>query len=114
MLSRPLAGDGVGEIVGRRISGAERAVGPDKIRVAEFAGRTGPVLLAAAPEIAAGEPAKYRRAAGMCAFALQGKKDFLDRVTQPAVSSNAELVCRSASPNAIAAAIATLSERRPG
>src|SRR5882724_3980929 len=112
--SGPLRGDGIGELRGRGIAAAQRSVGSDKIGVAKPARRRGAVLLAAAPEIAAGEPAKHRRAAGVCAFALQGQKDFLDRVTQPAVSLNAGLVCRSASPNAIATAIATLSERKPG
>src|SRR3954467_15111806 len=50
----------------------------------------------------------------MGAFALQGQKDFLHRVAHVAVSWIADLVCRNASPNAIAAAIATLSERKPG
>src|SRR3979490_384838 len=112
--SRPLRGDGVRKLRGRGVTAAQRTVGSDKIGVAKPARRRGAVLLAAAPEIAAGEPAKHRRAAGVCAFALQGQKDFLDRVTQPAVSLDAELVCRSASPNAIATAIATLSERKPG
>src|SRR5664280_1017063 len=48
VLSGPLAGNGVGEIVRRRIAAAERAVGSDKIRVAELAGRAGAVLFAAA------------------------------------------------------------------
>ena len=114
----PLRGDGVGEFVGRGIAAAQRAVGADKIGVAELAGRGGAVLLAAAPEVAAGKPAKHRRAAGMRAFALQGQKDLLDRVTHHLSSDRsspiAEPVCRSASPSAIAAAIATLSERKPG
>src|SRR5882672_6779006 len=86
--SGPLRGNGIGELPGRGIATAQRAVGSDKIGVAKPARRRGAVLLAAAPEIAAGEPAKHRRAAGVCAFALQGRKDFLDRVTQPVVSSN--------------------------
>jgi hypothetical protein len=113
-LSGPLRGDAIRKLLGRGVAAAERAVGPDKIGVAKTARRGVAILLAPAPEIAAREPAKHCRAAGMCAFALQGQKDLLDRVTQPAVSLNADRVCRNASPNAIAAAIATLSERKPG
>src|SRR3984885_11376531 len=108
----PLRGDGVGEFSGRGIAPAQRSVGADKIGVAKPACRAGAILLAAAPEIAAREPAEDRGPAGMRAFALQGEKDFLDRVTQRTVSWMLELVCRSASPSAMAAAIATLSERR--
>src|ERR1700682_502340 len=111
---RPLRSDGAGEIPGRGIAAAQRSIGADEIGVAELACCGGAVLLAAAPEVAAGETAKHRRAGGMRAFALQGQKDFLDRVTHRTVSSSAEPVCRSASPNAIAADIATLSERKPG
>src|ERR1035437_7382007 len=112
--ARPLRRTGIRKLPGRSIAAAQRSVGSDKIGVAKPARRRGAVLLAAAPEIAAREAAKHRRAAGMCAFTLQGQKDFLDRVTHRAVSLHCGLVCRSASPNAIAAAIATLSERKPG
>ena len=81
VLAGPLRGDGVGEFVGRGIAAAQRAVGADKIGIAELAGRGGAVLLAAAPEIAARETAKHRRPPGMGAFALQGQKDLFDRVT---------------------------------
>ena len=78
----------------------------------------GAVLLAAAPEVAAGKTAKHRRAAGMRAFALQGQEDLFDRVTHhlslEPIRRIAEPVCRSASPNAMAAAMATLSERKSG
>ena len=110
----PLRGDGVGEFVGRGVAAAQRAVGADEVGVAKLAGRGGAVLLAAAPQVAAGETAKHRRAAGMGAFALQGQKDFLDRVTHHLSLNAAEPVCRSASPSAMAAAIATLSERKSG
>jgi hypothetical protein len=52
--ARPLRGDGVGEFVRRGVAAAQRAVGADKVGVAELAGRGGAVLLAAAPEVAAG------------------------------------------------------------
>src|SRR5450759_1926859 len=112
--ARPLRGDGIGKRLRRSIAAAQRSVGSDKIGVAKPAGRGGAVLLAAAPEVAAGKPAEHRRAAGMRAFALQGQKDFLDRVAHRVASLMVEPVCRSASPNAIAAATATFSERRPG
>src|SRR6185312_17340189 len=95
--ARPLRGNGIGELLGRSVAAAQRSVGPDKVSVAKPARRGGAVLLAAAPEIAAGEPAKYRGPASLGAFALQGQEDFLDRVTHRAVSFIAELVCRSAS-----------------
>src|ERR1700733_6741283 len=112
--SRPLRGDGIGEHLGGGVAAAQRSVGPDKIGVAKPACCGGAILLAAAPEIAAREPAKHGGPAGVGAFALQGQEDFLDRVTHRAVSFMAKLVCRSASPNAIAAVTATLSERMPG
>ena len=110
----PLPGDGLSELRGGGITATQRAVGADKIGVAKPAGRAGAVLLTAAPEIAACEPAEYRGPADMGAFALQGQKDFLDRVTHRVSPQMAGLVCRSASPSAMAAAIATLSERSPG
>src|SRR5882757_10852972 len=113
-LAGPLRGDGVGKFLRGRKAAAERAVGADEIGIAKLAGRGRAILLAAAPQVAAREAAKHRRAAGMGAFALQGQKDLLDRVTHHVSSLLTERVCRSASPNAMAAAIATLSERRPG
>ena len=59
-----------------------------QIGVAKPAGRAGAVLLTAAPEIAACEPAEYRGPADMGAFALQGQKDFLDRVTHRVSPTN--------------------------
>ena len=70
--SSPLRGDGIGEFRGRSIAAAQRSLGSDKIGVAKLTCRDAAVLLAAAPEIAAREPAKNRRAAGMRTFALQG------------------------------------------
>ena len=81
--SRPLRGDPVGKLGGRSVAAPQRSVGANKIGIAKLARRGGAVLLAAAPEIAAGEAAKHRRASGVRAFALQRQKDFLDRVTQP-------------------------------
>src|SRR5216684_1871449 len=83
----PLRGDGIRKFAGRCIAAAQRAVGSDKIGVAKPACRRGAVLLAAAPEVAAGEPAKHRGPAGMRAFALQGQKDFLYRITHWACSA---------------------------
>ena len=40
----------------------------------------GPVLLAAGPQVAAGEPAEHGRPAGVGALALQGVEDLLDQV----------------------------------
>src|SRR5229473_7035857 len=79
----PLRGDGIRKFAGRCIAAAQRAVGSDKIGVAKPARRRGAVLLAAAPQVAAREPAKHRGPAGMRAFALQGQKDFLYCVTHP-------------------------------
>ncbi|KAG1273001.1 hypothetical protein G6F65_011324 [Rhizopus arrhizus] len=52
------------------------AVGADEVGVAEGAGGAGAVAFAARPEITACKPAKYRRAACVGAFALQGLEDF--------------------------------------
>ena len=81
VVAGPLRGDGIGEFVGRGVAAAQRAVGADKVGIAELAGGGGAVLFAAAPEIAAGKTAKHRRAAGMRAFALQGQEYLFDRVT---------------------------------
>src|SRR3954469_4668685 len=80
MLAGPLSGDGVGEFICRGVAAAERAVGADKVGVAELAGGGGAVLFAAAPQVAAGKTAKHRCAAGMRAFALQGQEYLFDRV----------------------------------
>src|SRR5262249_30235280 len=61
---------------GRELTAA-RPVGPDKVRVAEPAHCRGAVNLAARPKVASGKPAKYRRASGLCALALQRLEDFL-------------------------------------
>src|SRR5262249_9110227 len=74
---------GVGEFIGAGKAAAQRAVGADEIGVAELTCGSGAVLLAAAPEIAAGEPAEYRRPPGMGAFALQGQKYLFDGVAHP-------------------------------
>ena len=81
VVAGPLPGDDIGEFVRRGVAAAERAVGADKVGIAELAGGAGAVLFAAAPEVAAGKTAKHRRAAGMRAFALQGQEDLFDRVT---------------------------------
>src|SRR6185295_10972758 len=119
IVAGPLPGDDIGEFVRRGVAAAQRAVGADKVGIAELAGGAGAILFAAAPEVAAGETAKHRRAAGMRTFALQGQKNLFDRVTHYLSSdcispATAVPVCRSASPNAMAAAMATLSERKPG
>src|SRR5712664_1414929 len=98
--SGPLRGNGIGELPGRGIAAAQRAVGSDKIGVAKPARRRGAVLLAAAPEIAACEPAKHRRAAGVCAFALQGQKDFFNSITHWVCSAIAVSIYRGALGNA--------------
>src|SRR5207237_3848952 len=95
----PLRGNGVGEIVRGRKAAAQRAVGTDESGIAELADRAFAVLLAAAPEITAGEPAKYRRPPGMRAFALQGQKYLFDGVAHQISSrSPAQLNAFAAAP----------------
>ena len=72
--------DGVGQGVGGGELAAAVAVGADEVGVAEVADRGRAVLLAAAPQVAAGEAAEHRGAAGVGALALQCVEDFLDRV----------------------------------
>ena len=72
--------DGVGQIVGRTIAAAPRAVGSDEIRVAEGADRVGAVGLVPGPQIAAGEPAQHRDATGLRALALQGLEYLFHRI----------------------------------
>src|SRR4051812_39190429 len=119
IVAGPLPGDDVREFVGSGVAAAERAVGADKVGIAELANGGGAVLFAAAPQVAAGKTADHRGAAGMRAFALQGQEYLFDRVahylsSEPVPPVPGRSVCRSASPNAMAAAIATLSERKPG
>ena len=58
----------------------------DEIGVAERADGRRAVLLAPAPEVAAGETAEDRRAARLAALALQGEEDLLHRVAHGAIS----------------------------
>ena len=60
---------------------AARAVGADEIGVAEGADGRRPVLLAAAPEVAAGKAAEDGCAASVGTLALQRVEDFLDGVS---------------------------------
>jgi hypothetical protein len=55
-------------------------VGSDKVGVAEGADRRGAILLAACPQVAAGEAAEHRSLARLSALSLQGEEDFLDRI----------------------------------
>ena len=64
----------------RRIAPAILAIHADEIGVAERALRVRTVLLAPAPQIAAGEPEKHRPPPRLHAFALEGQEDFLDRI----------------------------------
>ena len=59
---------------------APRPVHPHEVGVAEGADRLGAVLLAAGPQIAAGEAAEHRRLARLAALALEGEEDLLDAV----------------------------------
>ena len=65
---------GVGELA------AALPVHADEIGVAELADRLFPVLLAAGPQVAAGEADEDRAPAGMDALALKRQEHFLDRV----------------------------------
>src|SRR6185437_11524188 len=76
----PDALDRGSEIIRRGISAAVRAIHAHEIGVAETAGRGGAILLAARPEIAAGEAAEHRRAASLSPLALQRLEDFLDGI----------------------------------
>ncbi|MNV57283.1 hypothetical protein D3C71_1496070 [compost metagenome] len=76
----PGGGDGVGQEVGRGELAAAFAIGADEVGVAERAGGAGAVAFAAGPEVTARKPAKYRRAACVGAFALQGLEYFFGGV----------------------------------
>src|SRR5215468_7136801 len=112
----PLGGDRIGKLIGGGVAPAQRAIGSDEIGVAEPADRAVAIRLAAAPQVAAGKPAEHGRSSGMGAFALQGQKDLLHRIVHQELLTPEEAgrVCRSASPTAMAAAIATFNERKPG
>src|SRR5258705_118673 len=72
------------DMVGKRVGALElataRAVGADKVGVAEIALRGRSVGFPARPQIAAGKAQEHRPAARLHALALQGQKRFLDRV----------------------------------
>src|SRR5437588_2676482 len=74
-----------GQVLGRGETTAAGAVGADEIGVAEVADGVGPVFFAPRPQVAAGEAAEDRRAAGVGAFALQGVEDLLDGVAHAAI-----------------------------
>src|SRR5437660_1235982 len=74
-----------GQLLGRGEATAAGAVGADKIGVAEVANGCSPVFFAPRPQIAAGEAAEDRRAAGVGAFALQGVEDLLNGVAHAAI-----------------------------
>ena len=65
---------GVGEVP------ATYAVGADEVRVAEPADRGRPVRFTTGPQVAAGESAEHRHAAGVEPLALQRGEHFLDDV----------------------------------
>lgn len=77
-----MGGDGLGQRVGVGIVTAARAVGADKIGVAERASGKGAVRFAPRPQVAAGETAKNGGASGLRALALEGIKNFLDVVAR--------------------------------
>jgi hypothetical protein len=56
------------------------AIDPDEIRIAKLANRIVAVLLAAGPQIAAGETAENCGAAGLRAFSLQGFEKLFYRI----------------------------------
>ena len=70
----PASASAIGELA------AARPVGADEIGVAEIAWAVAPVLLAPAPQIAAGKAQEHRAAARLHALALQRQEGFLDRV----------------------------------
>src|SRR5208283_1826236 len=73
-----------GEMRGQSLGGGESAaplpLRADEIRIAEATLRPGAVLLAPAPEIAAGEAAEDGGPPGLTPLALQSEKGFLDGV----------------------------------
>src|SRR5262249_14298067 len=77
---RPGGADRRGEVGRAGEEAAAGAVGADEVGVTERADRPRAVLLAAGPEVAAGEAAEDRRAAGVQPLALQGVEDLLDAV----------------------------------
>jgi hypothetical protein len=76
----PCGLDRVGQGVSRGELAAALAVRTHEVGVAEGADGLGAVLLAAGPQVAAGEPAEHRRLAGLAALALQGEEDLFDGV----------------------------------
>src|SRR5262249_25079594 len=82
-----------------RVLAAAGAVGADEVGVAEFANGLGAVLLAAGPQIAAGKTAEHRRAAGLCALALQRQEYLFDRVHRAVIRTLAEKLWRASPRN---------------
>ena len=79
-IAAPHFAAGAGEVFRRGEFAAAWPVGADEIGVAEIADGAGAVLVAARPQIAAGEAAEHGGAAGLHPFALQRVVDFLDRI----------------------------------
>jgi hypothetical protein len=81
----PARGDGVCEEVCRGKASAAVTVDADEVGVAEAADGGGTIRLAARPQIAAGEAAKHRDAAGLRAFSLQREEEFFHGVAHAAI-----------------------------
>ena len=96
---RPVPGHGPGKLARAFELGAARATGADKLRVTEPAHGIRPVLLAARPEVAAGEAQKDRRATRLSTFPLQGVVDLADRVSHGPTSGSS--MPASANPRAL-------------
>ena len=71
------------------------AVRADELGVAERTDGLGPVLLAPAPQIAAGETQKHRRATGLTALPLNRQEGLLDRIGHRDVSQSRQPAARS-------------------
>jgi len=81
----PKAGNGGGQGWGAVKLAAVRAIGADKVGVAELANGRAAVFFAAAPQVASGETAKHGGLPCIGAFTLQGVEHFFHAVRHAAI-----------------------------
>src|SRR5918999_3802794 len=80
-LRRPCCCNRGRELFRCREASSARTIQPYEVGITELAGGVEPVLLAAAPQVAAGKAAEDRGTPGVGAFALEGVEDFFHRVS---------------------------------
>ncbi len=91
--ARPSLSNCLRKLRGTLKTAASRPVGTDKIGIAELADRRAAILLAAGPQISAGETAEHGRTPRRGALDLQRLEDFFDGISHAPCSAG--IICVS-------------------